>query len=196
MNFLRTMSRVITRLAGVLGIAYACAAGAADPNKVLRLAQGDVDSLDPQQWTDFFSRSGGVAIFEGLYEWDYFPSPARLSPNTAAGLPKISDDGRTWTVKLKPGIYFTDDPAFGGKPRELTAEDYAYSFKRILDPNLRLGGVLTLTEALVGARAAVDAARKPGAKFDYDAPIEGVRAVDRYTLQLRLNQPNYPVIEQ
>ena len=77
MNFLRTMSRVITRLAGVLGIAYACAAGA-DPNKVLRLAQGDVDSLDPQQWTDYFSGWVGVAIFEGLYEWDYFASPARL----------------------------------------------------------------------------------------------------------------------
>ena len=70
MNSLREMSRVITRLAGVLGIAYACAAGAADPNKVLRLAQGDVDSLDPQQWTDFFSGWVGVAIFEGLYEWD------------------------------------------------------------------------------------------------------------------------------
>jgi oligopeptide transport system substrate-binding protein len=196
MNFLRTMSRVIIRLAGVLGIAYACAAGAADPNKVLRLAQGDVDSLDPQQWTDYFSGWVGVAIFEGLYEWNYFASPARLSPNTAAELPKISDDGRTWIIRLKPGIYFTDDPAFGGKPRELTAEDYAYSFKRFLDPNLRLGGVLTLTEALVGARAAVDAARKPGAKFAYDAPIEGIQAVDRYTLQLRLNQPNYPVIEQ
>ena len=183
-------------LAGVLGIACAFAAGAADPNKVLRLAQGDVDSLDPQQWADYFSGWVGVAIFEGLYEWDYFASPARLSPNTAADVPKISDDGRTWTVRLTPGIYFTDDPAFGGKRRELTAEDYAYSFKRILDPNLRLGGVLTLTDALVGARAAVDAARKPGGKFDYDTPIEGIRTVDRYTLQLRLNQANYPVIEQ
>jgi peptide/nickel transport system substrate-binding protein len=196
MNFLRMMSRVLVRLAGVLGIAYACGVGAADPNKVLRLAQGDVDSLDPQQWGDYFSGWVGVAIFEGLYEWDYFASPARLSPNTAAALPKIGDEGRTWTIQLKPGIHFTGDLAFGGKARELTAQDYVYSFKRILDPNLRLGGSLLLTEALVGARAAVDAARKPGAKFDYDTPMEGLRAVDRYTLQLRLNQPNYPVIEQ
>ena len=50
------------------------------------------------------------------------------------------------------------------------------------------------TDLIVGARAVVDAARKPGAKFDYDRPIEGLRALDRYTLQLRLIEPNYPVI--
>lgn len=196
MNTLR--GRFLTIVRGVLSLAivYACAAGAADPNKVLRVAQGDIDSLDPHQWSDYFSAWVGVAIFEGLYEWDYLARPARLAPNTAASLPKITDDGRTWTISLKPGIYFTDDPAFGGKPRELIAEDYVYSFKRRLDPNLRPGGLVLLTQALVGGRAAVDAARKPGAKFDYDAPIAGVRSLDRYTLQLRLNQPSYPIIQQ
>jgi oligopeptide transport system substrate-binding protein len=196
MNFLRMMSPVIVRLAAVLGIGYACSAGAADPNKLLHVAQGDIETLDPHQWGDYFSAWVGVAIFEGLYEWDYLARPVRLSPNTAAALPKISDDGRTWTIHLKPGIHFTDDPAFGGRARELTAEDYVYSFKRRLDPNLRSGGLVLLTDALVGGRAAVDAARKPGAKFDYDTPIEGVRVLDRYTLQLQLNQPSYPIIEQ
>lgn len=196
MAFPGIVARRIAGLAGALAIACACSAGAADPNKVLRVAQGNIDSLDPEQWGDYFSAWVGVAIFEGLYEWDYLASPARLSPNAAAALPKITDDGRTWTIQVKPGIYFTKDAAFGGKRRELVAYDYVYSFKRLLDPNLRLGGSLLLTDALVGARAAVDAARKPGAKFDYDAPIEGVRAIDRYSLQLRLNEPNYPVIEQ
>jgi oligopeptide transport system substrate-binding protein len=188
----------LTIMRGVLSLAivYACAAAAADPNKVLRVAQGDIDTLDPQQWVDYFSSWVGVAIFEGLYEWDYLVRPVRLAPNTAAAPPQISEDGRTWTISLKPGIYFTDDPAFAGKPRELTAEDYVYAFKRRLDPNLRPGGLVLFTEALVGGRAAVDAARKPGAKFDYDAPIEGLRALDRYTLQLRLNQPSYPNIQQ
>lgn len=188
----------LTIMRGVLSLAivYACATAAADPNKVLRVAQGDIDTLDPQQWVDYFSSWVGVAIFEGLYEWDYLVRPVRLAPNTAAAPPQISEDGRTWTISLKPGIYFTDDPAFAGKPRELTAEDYVYAFKRRLDPNLRPGGLVLFTEALVGGRAAVDAARKPGAKFDYDAPIEGLRALDRYTLQLRLNQPSYPNIQQ
>jgi len=191
-----THSQSLRGIAAALALLCACGATAADPAKVLRVAQGDIDSLDPEQWGDYFSGWVGIAIFEGLYEWDYLAMPARLAPNTAAALPTVSDDGLTWTIALKHGIYFTDDPAFHGRPRELVAEDYAYAFKRLLDPNLRLGGSLVLTETLAGARAAVDAARKPGAKFDYDAPLEGVRAVDRYTLQLRLVSPNYPGIQQ
>ena len=37
----------------------------------------------------------------------------------------------------------------------------------------------------------VEAAKKTG-KFDFDAPIEGLRALDRYTLQIRMSEPNYP----
>ena len=107
-------------------------------------------------------------------------------------MPTISADGRTWTIKVKPGIRFTDDPAFKGKPRELVAEDYVYSIKRALDPNLRGGGDPQLSDLIVGMRPLVDAASKPGAKFDYDAPVEGLRALDRYTLQIKFTEPNYP----
>jgi ABC-type transport system substrate-binding protein len=186
-------SRIIVAL---VALTAACVASAADSTKVLRVAQGDIDTLDPEQWPDYFSDWVGAAIFEAPYEWDYLATPARLAPNTAAALPTISDDGKTWTIALKRGIEFTDDPAFRGKPRELIADDYVYAFKRLLDPNLRRGGSPLLADALVGARALVDAARKPGAKLDYDAPFEGVRALDRYTLQLRLVAPNYPVIQQ
>jgi ABC-type transport system substrate-binding protein len=49
---------------------------------------------------------------------------------------------------------------------------------------------------IVGARPVVDAARKPGAKMNYDAPIEGLRAIDRYTLQIRLNSADYTLLER
>ncbi len=62
--------------------------------------------------------------------------PAKAIPCTAAAMPVITDGGKTWTIKLKPGIRFADAPAFKGKPRELVAEDYVYSIKRALDPNL------------------------------------------------------------
>jgi len=195
MRVLQRLTRCVLRLATIASLAIACSAGAADPSKVLRLAQGDIATLDPHQWTDYFSGWVGAAIFEGLYEWDYLARPVRLTPNTADGLPTISDEGRTWTVRIKPRIFFTDDPAFSGKPRELTAQDFVHSFKRRLDPNLRPGGQGALMDALVGARAAVDAARKAG-RFDYDAPIEGVLAIDRYTIEFHLLQPNYPVMEQ
>ena len=110
-------------------------------------------------------------------------------------MPTITDDGRTWTIRVKPGIHFTADPAFNGGRRELVAEDYVYSLKRALDPGLQRGGNPVATDLIVGARAVVDAASKPGGRFDYDRPMEGLRALDRYTLQLKLTGANYPVIE-
>ena len=190
-------SEVIRRLLLVfvwLALAASFSAAAADPSKVLHIASPDIETLDPQQFNDDPSFEVIAAIFEGLYEWDYLATAPTLSPVTAAGPPQISADALTWTVKLKPGIYFTDDPAFNGKPRELTAQDAVYSITRWLDPNLRRGGYPTGTDLIVGARAVVDAATKSG-KLDYDAPIEGLRALDRYTLQLKLTHVNYPIAQ-
>ena len=96
---------------------------------------------------------------------------------------------------MKPGIYFTDDPAFKDRPRELVAADYVYSLTRWLDPNLARGGAPAITDIVVGARPVIEAASRPGAKLDYDRPIAGLRALDRYTLQLRLTKAHYPLIE-
>jgi ABC-type transport system substrate-binding protein len=170
-----------------------CVAGATEATKILRVASPDIDTLDPQQFSDDPSFQVLMAIYEPLYEWDYLASPPKLSPLTAASQLAITDDGKTWTAHLRTGIFFTDDAAFKGKPRELVAEDYVYSYKRWLDPNLRRGGSPITTDLIVGMRPVVDAARKSG-KFDYDARVEGLRALDRYTLQLKLVEPNYPII--
>jgi len=178
-----------------LWVACSVAAGAADPAKILRVASVDIETLDPHQYNDSPSFDVITAIFEGLYEWDYLASPAKLAPIGAIASPEVTDDGKTWTIRVRPGIYFTDDPAFGGKRREVVADDWVYSLKRWLDPNLRRGGAPIVTDLLVGARAVVDAARRSGATFDYDRPIAGLRALDRYTVQLKLNEPNFPNIE-
>jgi oligopeptide transport system substrate-binding protein len=171
-------------------------AHAADPSKVLRIASNDITSLDPQQGTDLLSTRVATQIFEALYQFDYFAMPAKVIPDTAEAMPVITDGGKTWTIKVRKGIYFADDPVFKGRKRELTAQDYIYSFKRTIDPNLRPGGDAALTDLIVGARPIVDAARKPGAKLDYDAPIEGLRALDRYTLQIKLASPDYTLLER
>ena len=178
-----------------LVLAAGSVASAADSSKVLRVALPDIETLDPEQWSDDPSFQVQDAIFEGLYEWHYLASPPRLSPMTAAALPEITDGGKTWTIRVKPGISFTDDPAFKGKPRELVAADYVYSLKRVLDPNLARGGYTAITDIVVGARAVVDAASRPGATFDYDQPVTGLRALDRYTLQLKLIEPHYPLVQ-
>jgi ABC-type transport system substrate-binding protein len=176
----------------ILFVCFRLTALAADPAKVLRVASFDIETLDPEQYVENPSFEITRALFEGLYEFEYLDVPPRLSPVTAAALPEISADGLTWKVRVKPGIYFIDDPAFKGKRRELTAEDYVYSLKRWLDPNLKRGGAPHITDIIAGAREVVDAATS--GKMDYDRPMEGLRALDRYTLQLKLTKPWYPPI--
>ena len=191
------MIKIVARLAIVTALAFSAAgAWSADPRKVLNLAIPDISGLDPQQAGDLYSVRIALQIFEGLYQNSYLADPVRVIPNTAVALPEISDDGRLWTIRVRKGIRFTDDPAFAGRPRELVASDYVYSIKRWLDPNLKGGGDVTLTDLIVGARPLVDAARKPGGRFDYDAPIEGLRAVDRHTLEIRLTTVDYTLLER
>jgi ABC-type transport system substrate-binding protein len=186
------MSRFFVRLfAAALACGIASATVAAEPAKVLRIAQFEIDTLDPQQYADDPSFQVVMALFEPVYEWDYLSPTPKLSPLTAVALPEVTDGGRVWTIKLRQGILFHDDPVFKGKPRELIAADYVYAYRRWLDPNLRRAGQPVLTDLILGARPVIESAKKTG-KLDYDAPIEGLRAVDRYTLQIRMSEPNYP----
>jgi len=189
-------SSVLALLISAPLAASATIAAAADMEKVLRISSNDITSLDPQQGTDLYSTRVTASIFEGLYEFEYLSTGSKVVPNTAEAMPVVSDDGKTWTIKLKPGILFADDPVFNGKRRELVAADYVYSIKRALDPNLRTGGDPALTDLIAGARPIVDAARKAGGRFDYDIPISGLQAPDRYTLVLRLSNADYTLLER
>jgi ABC-type transport system substrate-binding protein len=172
----------------------AATAAAADMNKTLRVAFATAETgFDPAVGGDIYSAYVLRAIFDPLYEYDYLARPYRIVPNTAAAMPEISADGRVWTIKVKPGIYFADDPVFKGRKRELTAADYVYSWKRILDPVMRSNDLRIFEGKIVGAEPIVSAARE-GGKFDYDAPMEGLQAVDRYTIRLKLNFPSYDLL--
>ena len=192
---LSAAARVARAVAVLLTLALAAPASAAEERKVLRLALSDIAYLDPQQITDLYSARVAGAIFEGLYQFDYLAKPARVVPNTAVAMPEISADGRTWTMRVKPGILFSSADVFKGKQRELIAQDYVYSITRRLDPNLKRGGDPVLTDLIEGARAVVDGARKTG-KLDYDARMEGLQAVDRHTLRIKLTTVDYTVLER
>src|SRR5437764_4985674 len=121
-----------------IALALCTHAGAADMGKVLRVAFPIAETgFDPQAAGDAYSNYVNRAIFDPLYRYDYLTRPYKVVPNTAAGMPEISPDGKTWTIRLRKGIYFADDAAFKGKRRELVAADYVYAIKRILDPKLR-----------------------------------------------------------
>ncbi len=156
--------------------------------KVLRYAFEIAETgFDPVQLSDLYSRIVTANIFDSLYCYDYLARPVKVKPNLADGMPVVTDDFRTYTIKVKPGIYFADDPAFGGKKREVTAQDIVYTYKRFYDPKTKSPSYPTFEEdKLLGMAELRKEAEKPGAKFDYDKEVEGLRALDRYTLQIKL----------
>lgn len=163
----------------------------AQPLKVLRYAFRVAEtSFDPAQVNDLYSRTVTPHIFEGLYGYDHLARPWKIKPVTAAALPEVSADYRTWTVRVRPGIYFADDPAFKGQRRELTAADYAYSFKRFADPALKSPTWTGLDQqGIVGLAERRQQALSSRQPFDYDTPIAGLQVLDRYTLRFRLAAP-------
>jgi ABC-type transport system substrate-binding protein len=170
---------------------HAQAAAADGGRKVLRVAfRSPETSFDPARISDLYSRVITAHIFEALYAYDHLARPVKVVPQLADGMPEVSPDFRVWTVRIRRGIWFADDPAFKGQRRELTAEDVIYPLKRLVDPANKspsAGGVLE--EGIVGLaelrKAALDA-RKP---FDYDAPVAGMKALDRYTVRYTLHEP-------
>jgi ABC-type transport system substrate-binding protein len=165
--------------------------------RVLRYAFPVAESgFDPAQISDTYSRTVTCHIFEALYAYDHLARPAKIVPLTAEGKPQVSEDFRTWTFKVQRGIFFADDPAFKGDKRELVAEDFVFAIKRYADPavksplwasveNWKMPGLAALRKEALDRKA----------PFDYDQPIEGLRALDRYTLQFRFDEPRPRFLE-
>ena len=166
-------------------------APAASAPKVLRYAFRIAETgFDPAQISDLYSRTIAANIYEAPYQYEFLARPARLRPATATAMPEVSDEFKTFVVRLKRGIFFTDDPAFKGKPRELTAADYVYSVKRHLDPRWKSPHVSTIEELKIVGIESLRRDALAGKPFDYDREIEGLRALDRHTLQFKLAVPN------
>jgi ABC-type transport system substrate-binding protein len=192
---IRIAAIAVLALIGTSIAPRALAADWADPAKVLRIAFPiDVSGLDPAGTQETYASLVEGRIFDALYQWDYLARPYKFVPSVATGMPEISADGRIWIIRIRPGIYFADDPAFGGKKRELTAADFVYQWKRLVDPRVRSPNSDLLEHKIVGLDAAAAKAKSSG-RFDYDAEIQGLRAVDRYTLRLELIEPDYTFFE-
>src|SRR6266545_5346059 len=131
------MTRAIRALGFALFVSLAAtpvlaAPAWADPAKTLHVMFPIAETgFDPQATQDYYSSIVLRAIFDSLYVPAYLARPYRVAPNTAEAMPDISPDGLTWIIRVKRGVYFADDPAFGGKKRELTANDYVYTWKRL-----------------------------------------------------------------
>ena len=186
----RALAALAALCAATLCLSGAQAADVPAAQRVLRYSFPAAETgFDPARIQDLYSRVVTAHIFDGLYQFDPLARPFLVRPNVADGMPQSSADFRTWTVRIQPGIYFADDPAFKGARRELVAQDFVYSFKRIFDPETKSPVYSGLNEqGMLGVDALREEALKTG-RFDYDREIEGLRALDRYTIQFKLAEP-------
>ncbi len=172
-----------------LGVSQIAVAQTSAP-KVLRYAFPIAETgFDPAQISDLYSRVVTAGIVEAPLTFDYLARPFKLKPLTVEALPTISADFKRFTFRVKPGIYFADDPAFKGVRRELVAQDYVYSFKRHYDPVTKSPNLYRLENSKVlglsELRAKIMAVKQP---FPYDTEVEGIRALDRYTFEITLGE--------
>ena len=190
-RFSVSTGRVIAML---LVAAISTMAHAATEKKTLRMAFRAAETgFDPQRIEDRYSVGICENIFESFLTYDWLARPARLAPQVVEAVPQAEEDSTRFTFRIKPGIYFADDPAFKGKRRELVAKDMEYAIKRFRDPANRSPYSWLFEDRIVGLDEFVDAAKKSG-KYDYEAKIEGMKLLDKYTISFKLKEPDFNFI--
>ena len=139
-------------------------------------------TLDPAKSADVYTGYLVVNIFDTLYAYKYLQRPYTLKPNLATAMPQVSDDGKVYTISIKPGVMFHPHAAFADGQREVKASDVVYSITRIFDPNAKSSGKWLFRNKIVGL---------DDWSGDYAQPVQGLKVIDDYTFEIHLTQP-YP----
>jgi ABC-type transport system substrate-binding protein len=135
----------------------------------------DFKTLDPAIGYDTSSWSGERAIFNGLLDYDGFTT--KLKGDIATDVPTPANSGKTYTFHLRHGVMFQ-----APYKREVTAQDFKYSWERMLDP--ATAGPMTGGPFWGGITGAQDF-------FNGKAKsISGIKVIDNYTLEVDLDTPN------
>jgi oligopeptide transport system substrate-binding protein len=173
-----------------------CSRNGADiKGKVLSLPLGDnIKSLDPAIAYDTVSLTVMPLAVESLFQYKFTHLPLDLEPLLADGMPTVSKDKKTYTIKIKKGVLWQDDAAFpNGKGRELKASDFTYGWKRMLLPEIESPGTFIFDGKVVGwddyKKKLVENRAKAEEILQQDP--EGLKVVDDYTIEIKLLQP-YP----
>ncbi|CBW27765.1 putative ABC transport system solute-binding protein [Halobacteriovorax marinus SJ] len=186
---MKKFTTLLATAAVLVGFA-SCTKKEKETGKTLNIAvSAEIKGMDPIYANDRYSSNEVGRVYEGLLEYHYLKRPYTLVPNLAESMPSVSEDGLTYTFKIRQGVLFHDSEAFpNGKGRELVAEDFVYSIKRLADPKLQGLGWWLLDGKIKGLNewrekyADLD-------KVDYDEVVEGLKATGKYTLEFKLTKP-------
>ena len=140
----------------------------------------------------------GGQIYETLYVFHFLKRPYELIPQLADGMPEISEDHLTYIIRIKKGVLFQDDPCFpNGKGRELKAQDFVYSLKRIANIKYASQNWYSFKDKIVGLDAFREYTKqfKSESEVGYGREVQGVKALDDYRIQIILNRPWPQMIE-
>ncbi|MCA3053724.1 MAG: hypothetical protein ING54_11885, partial [Rhodocyclaceae bacterium] len=163
--------------------------------KTIKIAFRAIETgFDPQKIEDRYSIAVCENLFESLLTYDWLARPVKLMPQVVEKVPEGEEGGTRFTFRIKPGILFADDAAFGGKKRELVARDMEYAIKRFRDPAVRSPYSWLFEDKILGLDEYVESIKISGAKFDYDKKIEGITLIDKYTISFKLRSPDYNFI--
>ncbi|MBS0122601.1 ABC transporter substrate-binding protein [Thetidibacter halocola] len=171
------MKRLLTSTALLAALALPATAQeyTADPNAkagggIVVTYKDDVATLDPAIGYDWQNWSMIKSLFDGLM--DYVPGTTELRPGLAESY-EISDDGMTFTFKLRSGVTFHNG-------REMTADDVKYSLDRVTNPVTQSPGA-----GFFGSIAGYDAMSDGSA-----TSLSGVEVVDPMTVKITLSRPD------
>lgn len=140
-------------------------AGPKAGGKISIAFQDDPNSFDPilgwnvPAWVSLMWMYRGLMLYNGQ-------GP---EPDMAADWPTVSDDGLTYTFKLKEGIKF-------GNGREVTADDVKYTLERVVDPAWESWANYYLA-VIEGAQAVMDGEA---------TEVSGIKVLDEYTIEFKL----------
>ncbi len=172
------MKRLLATSALVLALAMPALAqdnDARDPDAkaggdIVITYKDDVATLDPAIGYDWQNWSMIKSLFDGLM--DYVPGTTELRPGLAESY-TISEDGKTFTFKLRPGVKFHNG-------REMTADDVKYSLDRVTNPATQSPGA-----GFFGSIEGYDAVADGSA-----TSLAGVKVVDPLTVEITLSRPD------
>lgn len=147
---------------------FGCTTNKQISGNVLRVAvRQKIKTMDPAHGSDYYSNIEISRAYEGLLHYNYIKRPYEIEPRLAESMPTISKDKTVLTFKIRKGIKFQDNVCFKDKKgRDVTAEDFVYSFNRILSDQ----------EVSEG-------------KWIFEGKVKEFKSVDANTLQIILTKP-------
>ncbi|MBW2465554.1 MAG: ABC transporter substrate-binding protein [Deltaproteobacteria bacterium] len=129
-----------------------------------------IRTFDPAIAYDELSSMGIRLLFDGLLDYD---DETRLIPSLVEVMPTQSEDGKTFTFRLRRGVEFH----CGG---ELTADDVLFTMERMLGPDAGSPGYVFYANI-----AGVEEYRAGDTEH-----IRGIRVIDERTIEFTLDEPD------